>query len=155
MPTWERGCAMALTGWLRQVFASFSSHRRIRLLPRHLFLEALEERTVPTLLGNQLFPADNPWNQKITNAPVAANSATLVANIGLTSAMHADFGAGTYAGSLIGIPFNVVPGTQAKVNVVIDAYASECDVQLIPIPAYAVIEGDSLADVVKTRERHC
>src|SRR5437899_9783112 len=142
MPTWERGCAMALTGWLRQVFASSSSQRRVRLLPRHLFLEALEERTVPTLLGNQVFPADNPWNQKITNAPVAANSATLVASIGLTSAMHADFGAGTYQGSDIGIPFNVVAGTQAKINVVIDAYASQSDIQPIPITANELMEGD-------------
>ena len=37
-------------------------------------LERLEERTVPALLGQQLFPADNPWNQQITTAPVAANT---------------------------------------------------------------------------------
>jgi hypothetical protein len=34
-------------------------------------LEELEYRVVPTLLGQQLFPADNPWNQNISNAPVA------------------------------------------------------------------------------------
>src|SRR5438552_10577621 len=92
-------------------------------------IEALEDRLVPTLLGNSLFPVDNPWNEKITSAPVAANSATLVASIGLTSSMHADFGSGTYQGGDIGIPFNVVPGTQPKITVVIDAYASESDVQ--------------------------
>src|SRR5207247_2985488 len=108
--------------------ASMATLARRRRRRTWLHLEALEDRTVPTLLGNQVFPADNPWNQRITNAPVAANSATLVASIGLTSAMHADFGAGTYAGSLIGIPFNVVPGTQAKVSVVLDAFASESDV---------------------------
>ena len=84
---------------------------------RRLCLEMLEERLLPTLLGNQLFPSDNPWNQKITNAPVAANSATLVSSIGLTSSLHADFGAGTYAGSYIGIPFNVVAGTQPGVGI--------------------------------------
>lgn len=57
-----------------------------------LRLEELEGRIVPTLMGNSLFPADNPWNEKITNAPVAANSATLVSSIGLTSSLHADFG---------------------------------------------------------------
>ena len=41
---------------------------------RTLIVEALEDRTMPTLLGQHLFPADNPWNQKITSAPVAANS---------------------------------------------------------------------------------
>src|SRR5262249_46664919 len=44
-------------------------------------VEVLEDRTVPTLLGQQLFPGDNPWNQKITSAPVAANSATIINNI--------------------------------------------------------------------------
>jgi hypothetical protein len=49
--------------------------RRGRAVPA---LEALEDRTVPTLLGNGLFPADNAWNQQITNAPVAANSAAIM-----------------------------------------------------------------------------
>src|SRR5262249_15255381 len=145
---------MALAGWLRRVFTSSPSHRRVIQLPRHLFLEALEQRTVPTLLGNQLFPADNPWNQKITNAPVAANSATLVASIGLTSPVHADFGSGLYQGSLIGIPFNVVSGTQPKINVVIDSYGSERDLKPIPIPANAVIEGDPLPAAQNTGDRH-
>jgi hypothetical protein len=105
-------------------------------------------------LGNTLFPADNPWNEKITNAPVAANSAALVASIGLTSGLHADFGAGLYQGALIGIPFNVVSGTQPKVNVVIDAYASESDLLPIPIPANAVIEGDPLPSAQNTGDRH-
>ena len=46
-----------------------SRPKSVRHVPR---LEELEGRDVPSLLGNQLFPADNPWNQKITNAPVAA-----------------------------------------------------------------------------------
>ena len=37
-----------------------------------LQLEELEDRVVPTLLGQQLFPADYPWNQNIASAPVAA-----------------------------------------------------------------------------------
>src|SRR4051794_7388227 len=76
--------------------------------PVRLQLEDLEERMVPTLLGNNLFPADNPWNQKITNAPVAANSATLVSSIGAGAGLHPDFGT-TYAGALNGISYNVVP----------------------------------------------
>jgi hypothetical protein len=118
-----------------------------------LLVESLEERTVPTLMGNQLFPSDNPWNQQITNAPVAANSATLVASIGASLSLHPDFGT-TYAGALNGIPYNVVAGTQAKVNVVIDAYASESDLQPIPIPANAVIEGDPLPSSQNTSDRH-
>ena len=34
-------------------------------------VEELEERAVPTLLGQQLFPSDYPWNQNVAGAPVA------------------------------------------------------------------------------------
>src|SRR5262245_18931944 len=54
------------------------SGRQDRAAPR---LEELEDRTVPTLVGHQVFPADNPWNQKITGAPVAANSAAVINNL--------------------------------------------------------------------------
>ncbi|MFM7149844.1 MAG: hypothetical protein ACKO23_08380, partial [Gemmataceae bacterium] len=44
-------------------------------------METLEDRSVPALLGNQLFPTDNPWNQRIVNAPVASNSNAVMQNI--------------------------------------------------------------------------
>jgi hypothetical protein len=110
-------------------------------------LEALEDRTVPTLLGNGLFPADNAWNQQITNAPVAANSAAIMNNIISLygdGRLHPDFGQDYHtATDLYGIPYNVVHGNSTpKVHVVIDAYASESDLQDAPIPAGVVIEGD-------------
>jgi hypothetical protein len=104
-------------------------------------------------LGNQLFPSDNPWNQQITNAPVAADSATLVASIGASSPLHPDFGT-MYAGAYNGIPYNVVSGTQAKVNVVVDVYPNESDLLPIPIPANAIIEGDPLPSSQNTGDRH-
>ncbi|HEV8062096.1 MAG TPA: IPT/TIG domain-containing protein, partial [Gemmataceae bacterium] len=112
-----------------------------------LQLEVLEDRLVPTLLGNALFPADNPWNQNIANAPVAANSAGIMnAIIGAygNGQLHPDFGQDTNSDNpLYGIPYNVVHGnTQPKVNVVIDDYVDESDVEPVPIPANAVIEGD-------------
>ncbi len=113
-----------------------------------LQLEALEDRTVPTLLGNSLFPADNPWNQKITGAPVAASSTAIMNSIISTygdGRLHPDFGQdyGT-ATALYGIPYNVVHGNSTpKVHVVIDAYAGESDLQNAPVPANAVIEGDN------------
>src|SRR5262245_36508772 len=58
-------------------------------------VEQLEDRTAPALLGNQLYPSDNPWNQRITNAPVAANSASIMNNILTTygnGRLHPDFG---------------------------------------------------------------
>jgi hypothetical protein len=118
--------------------------RRRKAVPA---LEALEDRTVPTLLGNGLFPADNAWNQQITNAPVAANSAAIMNNIISLygdGRLHPDFGQDYHtATDLYGIPYNVVHGNSTpKVHVVIDAYASESDLQDAPIPAGVVIEGD-------------
>jgi hypothetical protein len=104
-------------------------------------------------MGNSLFPADNPWNQKITNAPVAANSATLVASIGASSPLHPDFGT-MWDGYYNGIPYNVVTGSQPKVSIVIDAWPGESDLQPIPIPAGAVIEGDPLPSAQNTGDRH-
>jgi hypothetical protein len=112
-----------------------------------LRLEALEDRTVPTLLGNQIFPADNPWNQQITNAPVAANSSAVMNNI-ITlygdGHLHPDFGQDYGTGTdLYGIPYNVVHGNSTPaINVTIDAYASESDLVPAPVPANAVLEGD-------------
>jgi hypothetical protein len=112
-----------------------------------LCVEELEDRTVPTLLGQQLFPADNPWNQNISAAPVAANSAAVMNNIiGLygDGRFHPDFGQDSHASTdLYGIPYNVVHGNStAKISVVIDAYPGESDLVPAPVPANAVLEGD-------------
>lgn len=110
-------------------------------------MERLEERVLLSLLGEQLYPADNPWNQKVTQAPVAANSAAIMASIVGAygdGRLHPDFGQdGRTANDLYGIPYNVVHGnTVAKVHVVIDDYPGESDLKDVPIPANAVIEGD-------------
>jgi hypothetical protein len=111
-----------------------------------LDLGQLEDRVVPTLLGQQLFPSDYPWNQNISNAPVAANSAAIISHIGSSIRVHPDWGQDSPTNGtnpLYGIPFNVVHGNStAKVNVVIDNYPGESDVVGVPIPANAVIEGD-------------
>lgn len=108
-----------------------------------LKLEELESRDLPsTFLGNQIFPADNPWNQKIDKAPVAAQSSSWLSYIGVDDRLRPDFGSGTYAGSIIGIPFNVVSGSQPKVQVVIDSWPEESDIMPVPIPANPKIEND-------------
>jgi hypothetical protein len=80
----------------------------------HLLLELLEDRVVPTLLGNALFPADNPWNQNIANAPVAPNSASImnsILSVYGNGRLHPDFGQDTDGNNpLYGIPYNVVHG---------------------------------------------
>jgi hypothetical protein len=99
-----------------------------------------------SILGQQLYPSDYPWNQNIANAPVAANSAAIIAHIGASTFIHPDWGADNPANGnspLYGIPYNVVHGNStAKVNVTIDNYPGESDIISVPIPANAVIEGD-------------
>ncbi len=106
-----------------------------------------------TLAGNQLFPDDSPWNQRVDGAPVAANSATLVNSIGASAPLHPDFGT-IYEGGYIGIPYVIVSGSQPGVNVIIDAYPDESDDDLVPIPAGAPIEGDPLPSEDNDGDRH-
>src|SRR5262245_11625800 len=112
-----------------------------------LHVEELEDRTVPTLVGQSLYPADNAWNQKVATAPVAANSAAIMNNIVAiygNGRLHPDFG--QYyrtSADLYGIPYNIVHcNSTPKASVVIDAYADESDIIPVPIPANAVLEGD-------------
>jgi hypothetical protein len=111
-----------------------------------MLVQELEDRVMPTLIGQQLFPSDYPWNQNISNAPVAANSAAIISHIGPSIHIHPDWGADNPANGaspLYGIPVNIVHGNStAKVNVTIDNYPGESDITAVPIPANAVIEGD-------------
>lgn len=118
------------------------------LPPRaQLRLHELEARYVPTFLGNQVFPLDNPWNQVISAAPVAANSDAIINRIlarNPARKVHADFGNPATDGALYGIPITVVDGTVPKVTVYIpdEGYPDESDLVQVPIPSDAVIEGD-------------
>jgi hypothetical protein len=98
------------------------------------------------MLGSQLYPSDYPWNQNIASAPVAANSASIIAHIGSSVTIHPDWGADSATNSpspLYGIPYNVVHGNStAKINATIDNYPGESDIVAVPIPSNAVIEGD-------------
>jgi hypothetical protein len=87
------------------------------------------------------FPSDNPWNQDISSAPVDANSSAIIGFIGTGVGMHADFGAGQYQGSTIGIPYLVVGGQQTPVTINFTAFGSESDPGPMPVPVTAPIEG--------------
>ncbi len=87
-----------------------------------------------------IFPADNPWNQRVDRLPAAAGSGRLIAQIGLGSHVHPDFGSGTYNGEPIGIPFAVVSGRTRRVPVSFQ-YASESDRRRYPLPPNVPIEG--------------
>ena len=87
------------------------------------------------------FPADSLWNADISSAPVDPNSAAVINFIGAGTSMHADFGAGQYLGSTIGVPYLVVGGQQPPVAINFTAYGSESDPGPMPVPVTAPIEG--------------
>lgn len=94
----------------------------------------------PVLAGCPVFPADNIWNTPIEHLPVDPRSDLYVATIGAESTVHADFGSGTWEGGLIGIPYVVVPGGQAKVAVAFEV-PEESDPGPYPVPPNPPIEG--------------
>ncbi len=92
-----------------------------------------------SLQGRRPFPDNNPWNQDISGMPVDPNSNNLIASIGVTRGMHADFGT-FWENAPIGIPYTVVRGSQPRVPVAFE-YADESDTGPYPIPANPPIEG--------------
>ena len=94
-----------------------------------------------SLNGFVPFVASSLWNTDISNAPMDPNSANIIDYIGSAVPLHPDFGSGTYANQSIGIPYQVVSGTQSKIVVNLGAYADESDPGPMPIPSNALIEG--------------
>jgi hypothetical protein len=93
------------------------------------------------LRGAVSFPKTNAWNADISDEPVDPNSDRLIASIGLDAGLHPDFGAGTYRGARIGIPYVVVSGGQPEVRVKFTAYGDQSDKGPYPVPRKAPIEG--------------
>jgi hypothetical protein len=85
---------------------------------------------------------------------VAANSAELIRSIGLDDPVHADFGSGLWEGKPIGIPYNVVSGSEPKVHVRFE-YADESDRGPYPVPAHPKIEGGSDHHILIVDETSC
>lgn len=86
-----------------------------------------------------IFPADNPWNQDISRAPVDKLSMAYLSSVGLDKPLHPDFGP-KYRGTPNGIPYTVVSGSQPPVPVKF-RYDDESDPGPYPIPPDAPIEG--------------
>jgi hypothetical protein len=117
--------ALALAGVLAAAAALGASAHALRL---------------PAARKCPVFPASNAWNQRVDKLPVAADSAQLIASIGLDSPVHADFGSGLYDGEPIGIPFDVVSSRTPRSRVAFE-YADESDRVPYPIPRRVHIEG--------------
>jgi hypothetical protein len=115
----------------------------VKLLAAAALVLGLSGATVaaPTLAGCPVFPASNPWNQRVDRLPVAASSPQLIASMGTAGGVHADFGSGLYNGSRIGIPYVVVRAATTPKSRVTFQYADESDKGPYPIPAGVPIEG--------------
>lgn len=104
--------------------------------------------SLPGARNCPIFPANNPWNQRVNQLPVAANSSRYITAIGLGDPVHPDFGT-VYDGAPNGIPYTVVSSRTRRVPVHF-LYASQSNRGPYPIPAKAPIEGGSHA----TGDRH-
>jgi hypothetical protein len=106
------------------------------------------------LHGATPFPANNPWNRDISDEPVDPNSDNLIAAIPMAHGIHPDFGSGTYARAVIGIPYLVVGSSQPPVRVRFKAYRDQSDPGPYPVPADAPIEGYKPAGGTFGGDRH-
>jgi hypothetical protein len=92
-----------------------------------------------------MFPTSSHWHASVKGLPVLSNSSSIVATVGSSAGLKADFGSGRWDGGPIGIPYVVVPGSQPKVRVTFD-YDDESDPGPYPIPADPPIEGGPSSD---------
>ena len=108
--------------------------------------------TSPKLQNCQVFPPDNPWNLDVSQAPLHSNSKNFIDFILAHGAsnVHPDFGSNPD----YGIPYAMVPGTQAKVPISFTDSPDESDPGPYPIPQDAPVEkGD--AHVLVVDQDHC
>ncbi len=114
--------------------------------------------TSPVLGGCAIYPADNAWNTRIddtTAFPTDPSSAAILQNISdhaqkaYEHNLHPDFG------SNFGIPFAIVPETQAKVAIHFNEDPTESDPGPYPIPPGAQIEADTDGHVLVLQQGVC
>ena len=97
--------------------------------------------TAARVVGScQIFPQDNYWNTPVNALPIHALSSAWINSIGATRGFHMDFGSGTWNGGPIGIPFNIVSGSQTPKYIVDFYYPGESDAGPYPIPPNPAIE---------------
>jgi hypothetical protein len=93
----------------------------------------------PSVGGCPVFPADNAWNQDVSQLPLHPRSAAMIAQIQADGGdeLHPDFGENPD----YGIPYVVVPASQPLVPITYTAYGDESDPGPFPIPLDAPVEG--------------
>jgi len=94
--------------------------------------------------GAPSLPTEAAWNQDISKAPVAPNSAATIAymNAHGGSLLHPDFG----SPRAYGFPYAVVGAGQPELPIHYTAYGDESDRGPFPIPSGAPVEGGGSSD---------
>lgn len=89
-------------------------------------------------------PNQVAWNQDVSHAPVAPNSAATIAYIDANGGnfLHPDFG----SPRPYGFPYAVVGAGQRKLPIHYTAYGDESDPGPFPIPSSAPVEGGNRSD---------
>jgi len=116
----------------------------------HGSTDSLTGAPLPGVPRCPIFPASNVWNRDVSALPVAADSARLLAAIGLPRGLHPDFGSDL----AYGIPYNVAGRSQPKARVRFD-YAGESDPGPYPIPAHPMIEAGGDAHLLLVDRDAC
>ncbi len=109
--------------------------------------------TGKTVLGGcQVFPANNPWNDNVSNLPVSPMSSTYIAAINATKQfLHPDFGSNpTY-----GIPYAVVSKSQPFIPITFSAYGDQSNPGPYPVPLNARVESGSDGHVLVLDSGNC
>jgi hypothetical protein len=89
-------------------------------------------------------PTEAAWHQDISKAPIARNSAAIIAYIDThgDDRLHPDFG----SPRAYGFPYAVVSAGQRKLPIHYTAYGDESDPGPFPIPKGAPVEGGNRSD---------
>lgn len=146
------GFAFFLRLGLLQSQAAFFSTPTI--YQSYLPLVAKNQPLGPTLGGCPMLPANNVWNARVDSLPVDSHSAAYINFIGANTTLHPDFGSALWDGGPIGIPYNLVPGSQPLVPITFD-YDTQSDAGPYPIPSSPQMEWGSDHHVLIVDTGHC
>jgi hypothetical protein len=100
----------------------------------------------PTIGGCAVFPAEDPWNQDVSDAVADPVWTTRLLSMVGDARIHPDYGGD--ASELYGIPIGVVPVDQPLLDVTFDWWPEESDPGPYPFPSPgdALIEGGNPAE---------
>jgi hypothetical protein len=101
----------------------------MRPITRPVMFDTAEADAI--LAALEVFPADNPWKQVVSDWPLHPNSAKIIASIGTDKPLRYNTDMG----------FILVPPDQERVEVKIVGYPGESDKGPFPVPENMPIEG--------------